>query len=179
FQEKMEETMGRLRESSDKASEASSTPINDEDALLQEMMRHMEELAGKEGTGPGRDTVCGMDKMMEEMMSQFMTREVLYEPMRELANKYPDWLRDKKGTLSKEEYDQYKKQLGHIQAMVTHFESSSSSEPDGSDQQDPVISELMEKMQECGQPPAELLQDLAPGMDMDEEGMPQPGNCTL
>ncbi|KAI9228859.1 MAG: Pex19 protein [Piptocephalis tieghemiana] len=182
FQEKMEDTMGRLRESSEKASEAaSSSSMSDEETLLQEMMRHMEEMAGEGGLGAGEEGGGGLDKLMEGMMNQLMTREVLYEPMRDLATRYPAWLQDKKGSLSEEEYNRYKEQLGHIQAMVAHFESTSAQDESSSssDKQDPVIADLMEKMQDCGQPPSELLQDLAPGMEMDEDGMPQPGNCTL
>ena len=32
---------------------------------------------------------------------------------------------------------------------------------------------LMQDVQEYGQPPAEIIQDIAPGLEVDEEGMPK------
>jgi peroxin-19 len=33
--------------------------------------------------------------------------------------------------------------------------------------------ELMQQVQEYGQPPQEIIQDIAPGLELDEDGMPK------
>ena len=36
----------------------------------------------------------------------------------------------------------------------------------------PRLMELMQDMQECGQPPSEIIKDLAPGLEFGPDGMP-------
>ena len=42
-------------------------------------------------------------------------------------------------------------------------------EPDNTDK----VVELMQRMQECGQPPAEIVKELGGGVELDENGMPK------
>ena len=37
--------------------------------------------------------------------------------------------------------------------------------------------ELMQEVQEYGQPPAEIVQELAPGIELDEDGLPKLGGA--
>lgn len=36
----------------------------------------------------------------------------------------------------------------------------------------PKLMECMQEIQEFGQPPVEIIKDIAPGIDLDEDGMP-------
>jgi hypothetical protein len=58
----------------------------------------------------------------------------------------------------------YGKQYQYFQQIIAVYES----EPDNFAR----LSELMQEMQETGQPPSEIVKDLAPGLQFDDEGMP-------
>jgi peroxin-19 len=86
-------------------------------------------------------------------------------------------LSQNKDKLSKEDYEKYQLQYSYIQQIVEHFESQNNGEEATST--DPKIIDLMEKMQACGQPPQALLEELAPDMKFDQDGIPQPEQCTI
>ena len=48
--------------------------------------------------------------MMENMMQSLLSAEILYPPLKELCNKYPDWLAENRQSLKHKEYDNYNKQ---------------------------------------------------------------------
>ena len=43
-----------------------------------------------------------MDSIVETMMKQLLSKEILYEPMKDIVEKYPKWLEDNKSKISKE-----------------------------------------------------------------------------
>lgn len=71
----------------------------------------------------------------------------------------------------------YGKQYQYFQQIIAVYES----EPDNFAR----LSELMQEMQETGQPPSEIVKDLAPGLQFDDEGMPvmpnmvRAGDCVV
>ncbi|PHU28473.1 Peroxisome biogenesis protein 19-1 [Capsicum chinense] len=71
-----------------------------------------------------------MESILETMMQQLLSKEILHEPMKEIEERYPKWLEDNK---------------------VNNFNN---------------IVELMQKMQECGQPPNDIVHELAPDFDI-------------
>ncbi|ORX97581.1 Pex19 protein [Basidiobolus meristosporus CBS 931.73] len=156
FQEKVEQTMNKLRDSSEQV----QAEVNEEssDAMLSEMIKQMESL-----TGSGE-----FDNVVEGMMGQLLTKDILYEPMRELASKYPDWLKANKEALAPEEYKRYETQYSYVTQIVEHFESENTDNP-----KKKSVMDLMQGMQECGQPPADILKELAPDMALGPDGLPQ------
>lgn len=99
-----------------------------------------------------------MDSIVETMMQQLLSREILHEPMKEIGERYPKWLEEHKSSLSKEEYDRYSKQYELIQNLNEVYEKDAGNFN--------KIFELMQKMQECGQPPSDIVQELAPDFDL-------------
>ncbi|KAI8052031.1 Pex19 protein family-domain-containing protein [Syncephalis plumigaleata] len=162
FQDTITETMNRLRNSSDQAKTESKTASEDDgqDALMAEMLRQMEQL-----TDSGE-----FDGLIDGMMGQLMTRDVLYEPMKELAEKYPAYLAEHKEKIPADTYTQYEQQYTYVNKFSTFNDDLAAAAAEV----DSTISELMQKMQDCGQPPKELLEQLAPGMDFNEDGIPNP-----
>lgn len=73
-------------------------------------------------------------------------------------------LRPHRGKLSAEEYSNYGKMYQTFQRLHNVYET----EPDNF----PRIMEYMQDLQECGQPPADIIKDLAPGLDFGPDGMP-------
>ncbi|KAI5061548.1 hypothetical protein GOP47_0024053 [Adiantum capillus-veneris] len=45
-----------------------------------------------------------MQAIMDTMMQQLLSKEVLHEPMKELYEKYPNWLEVNKSSLSDEDF---------------------------------------------------------------------------
>ncbi|PPD77616.1 hypothetical protein GOBAR_DD25467 [Gossypium barbadense] len=97
------------------------------------------------------------DAMMEDWFKQFEElagSQILHGPMKEIEERYPQWLDEHKTSLSKEEHERYSLQYELIKELNGVYEN------------DPHnftwIVDLMQKMQECGQPPNDILQDLAP-----------------
>lgn len=128
---------------------------------MAELMKQMESLADN-GEFEG---------VLEGMMSQLMSKELLYEPMKDLSQKYPTWLKENKDTASKADLDKYTQQQIICQKIVDKYEAPDFDEKN--EAQGKQIMDLMTKMQDLGQPPAELLDEMAPGMNFgNPEGMP-------
>ncbi|KAI8071364.1 Pex19 protein [Gongronella butleri] len=169
FQDTIAQTMNKLKDSSKEVE--SSINEESEDAFMAELMKQMEGLADN----------GDFENVLEGMMSQLMSKEMLYEPMKELAEKYPEWLASNKEKTDKEEYAKYEQQFDMCKQIVAAYEAPGFDEK--SDDQAKHIMDLMTKMQDLGQPPASLLEEMAPGMNFDSpEGMPDVKdleNCTI
>lgn len=103
-----------------------------------------------------------MESIVETMMQQLLSKEILYEPMKEICDRYPKWLEDNKAKLTDEEYARYSRQYEFIKDLNQVYEA----EPENFNK----IVELMQKMQECGQPPNDIVQELAPDFDLSNLG---------
>ncbi|KAF9977296.1 Peroxisome chaperone and import receptor [Actinomortierella ambigua] len=158
FQDRIAKTMDKLKDSSEQA-DAKAAESSDE-ALMAEMMRQME------GMAEGGD----FQNVLEGMMEQLMSKDILYEPMQDLAQKYPSWLEENKGKISEEDHARYTKQYQYVKEIVEYFERPDFD--DSIDSQSKNVIELMQGMQDCGQPPADILDELAPGLELGPDGTP-------
>ncbi|KAG0380999.1 Peroxisome chaperone and import receptor [Mortierella sp. AD032] len=159
FQDRIAKTMDKLKDSSDQVD--AQVAEDSEEALMAEMMKQME------GMAEGGD----FQNVLEGMMEQLMSKDILYEPMMDLQNKYPQWLKDNKDKISAEEYARYEKQYGYVKEIVEFFDRPDFD--DKSDTQAKSVIDLMQGMQDCGQPPADILDELAPGLEMGTDGVPK------
>jgi peroxin-19 len=91
--------------------------------------------------------------MMETMVKQLMSKEVLYEPMKEMLAKYPSWLEQNKGNLSNEDFNRYTKQYEYVARIVHAYETH------GDNAFEEVV-QLVNEMHEFGQPPDEIVRSL-------------------
>jgi len=126
------------------------------DAMMEDWVKQFEELAGSQD----------MESVVETMMQQLLSKEILHEPMKEIGERYPKWLEDHKASLSKEDYERYSHQYQLIKDLNEVYENDSSDFN--------KVVELMQKMQECGQPPNDIVQELAPDFDMANLGQISP-----
>jgi len=123
--------------------------------IMTSMMKEFEKFGGNED----------FQGVIDNMMKQFLSKEVMYEPMKQISEKFPEWLAENQSKLEPEKYEAYGKQYQYFQEIVNVYET----EPDNIAR----LMELMKDMQDCDvQPPAEILKDLAPGLEFDNEGMP-------
>ena len=140
FQETIRRTMERMQESGDQATAAAAAGSSEDD-FIAEMMKAMKDMPG--GGGSDED----FSKMLMGMMEQLTNKEILYEPMKELHEKYPGWLAKNKDTLSKEDLKRYQEQQAYVAEMVAKFESPGFSDSDSADRQ-----YIVERMQKVSSP---------------------------
>lgn len=104
-----------------------------------------------------------MESIVETMMQQLLSKDILHDPMKEIGERYPKWLEDHKASLNKEEYDRYFHQYELIKQLNEVYENDPGNFT--------KIVDLMQKMQECGQPPNDIVQELAPDFDLASLGL--------
>ncbi len=102
--------------------------------------------------------------VVDGVMKQLLDKELMYQPMKEVCTRYPKWLATHKDQLTEEEYQKYGTQYQYFQRIVRLYET----DPGNFDR----LMELMQDIQEYGQPPVEIIKELAPELQFDEEGMP-------
>ncbi|XP_010933673.1 peroxisome biogenesis protein 19-2 [Elaeis guineensis] len=128
----------------------------DSEAMVEDFVKQFEELAGSQD----------MESIVETMMQQLLSKEILHEPMKEIGERYPKWLEEHKNGLNQEEYDRYYRQYELILKLNDVYEN----EPENFSK----IVDLMQNMQECGQPPNDIVQELAPDLDLNNLGQISP-----
>lgn len=94
FQDAIKSTMSRLRQSQGSAGAGSSSKAGGADPFGdfsdEDMAKLLQGLGGEGGLPEGEE---GMAGMLEKMMGELMSKEVLYEPLKELRDKvsWNDW----------------------------------------------------------------------------------------
>lgn len=137
FSETIRRTMERMQQSGDAATAASTTGAEQsEEDLLAQMMKEL----SQGGEGGDED----FNKMLMSMMSQLTNKEILYEPMKELHDKFPAWMEANSEKTPKEDLDRYKEQKTLVGEIVARFESKSYSDNNEDDRE--YIVERMQKV---------------------------------
>ena len=153
------------------AAEGMGLPGMDE-AMLEELAKQFGDLGGG-GVGGGD----GLEGMMDAMMMQLMSKDVLYGPMKHMEARFPEWLAENPEGLDEAGLEPYRKQFACVQALVVCYDT----EPDNFDK----VVELMQDLQDAGQPPEVIVRELSPeggpnlsALGIGGAGMP-PGECSL
>ncbi|GBG61623.1 hypothetical protein CBR_g22421 [Chara braunii] len=133
-------------------------PNANEDATDQEFVEKL--MQQFEALGGSQD----IQGLMETMIKQLLSKEVLHAPMMEISERYPVWLEANKSKISEEDYKRYAKQLELMRSLCEMYDTR----PDDFER----IMELMQQMQDCGNPPSEIMKELAPGLDVGKDGLP-------
>ncbi|KAK2895976.1 peroxisomal biogenesis factor 19 [Channa argus] len=116
--------------------------------------------------------------IMQSIMQNLLSKEVLYPSLKEITTKYPEWLDANKPSLSPEDYQRYEQQAKIMGDICKHFEK----EEEGPKDKEGVferIMDLMQQLQDLGQPPKELAGDAPPGFNFDMESLNLPGGPGL
>ncbi|KAJ2786008.1 Peroxisome chaperone and import receptor [Coemansia javaensis] len=177
FQDKIKATMDKLRESADRAeaeaeAEAGAGAGAGDGDMMAELMRQLDEA----GDDPK------LDALVDDVIGQLMSRDVLQQPLRDLDAAYPRYLEEHRASLAADDVRRYEQQHAYVRQILALFAEAGDDDDGGGSANDPRIVELMQKMQDCGQPPAELLKLLAPDMELDDGGnikVPEAPNCVV
>ena len=121
----------------------------------------------------GQESFNNLLPMMEGMMQSLMSKELLYPPMRDIADKFPGWLADNRNKIDSDLYTKYNKQFELTKQICFLFESESETDSDiqRKDNFEKVMS-LMQEMQNLGHPPKELTGETSPNLQFDVDGNP-------
>ncbi|KAJ5582411.1 Pex19 protein [Penicillium sp. DV-2018c] len=149
FNDAIKRTMGRMKESGDKAT-AASTEDDLSDDMLAQLLKAVEA-----GAGAGEDG--DLSKIFMGMMEQLSNKEMLYEPMKELDGKFGPWIEKNKGSgkVGVEDMERFETQARLVKQIVQKFEEKSFSDDDPKCRE--YIWERMQEMQAAGSPPEELV----------------------
>ncbi|KAH7084885.1 Pex19 protein family-domain-containing protein [Paraphoma chrysanthemicola] len=151
FQETIKKTMERMQSSGDAAGAAAASSSQDD--MLAQMLASMES-GGFGGEGNDED----FSKILMGMMEQLTNREILYEPMKELNDKFPKWMEDNAEKCDKADLERYKEQAVLVKEITERFDRKGYSDSNAGDRE--YIVERMQKMQAAGSPPPDLVGDM-------------------
>ncbi|VUC24658.1 unnamed protein product [Clonostachys rosea] len=148
FQDTIRRTMERMQNSGDQATAAAAS--GGENDFMSEMLK---QLSSGELGGEGGDEE--FSKMLMGMMEQLTNKEILYEPMKELHDKFPAWLEKNRAATPADDLKRYDLQQKLVNEIVAKFEERTYSDSNAADRE--YIVDRMQKMQEAGSPPSDLV----------------------
>lgn len=171
FQKSIREAMERLK-NSENSSKADAANSNDP---LQALLSQLGDMGDMGDLGDTED----VQGLLENMMSQLLSKDLLYEPLKELDEKFPGYFKENESKLSKEDLEKYKRQQTLISQTVKVLESPDYS--DSNPEKAGEVMKLMTEMQTLGSPPQEIMGELPPGFALGEDGLPAmgPDGCVI
>ncbi|WPK25880.1 hypothetical protein PUMCH_003214 [Australozyma saopauloensis] len=176
FNTVMKETMERLKKSGqniDEQLKSDPSSSNPEDMLSQLLA----------GLGSGAEGDFDMSKLLTDMLEQLSSKDVLFEPIKDLNTKFPEFLQQNKGKIPEEDHTRFSKQYEITNEILAVFEGPAYDNENLEHRE--KINTLLESLQELGNPPTELVGDEkdfpgfgglgggANGMDFDSKDLPQ------
>lgn len=174
FQDTISQTMNRLNESKQEIDESVKNSENDD--FMAKMLKELEAAtAGDLSSGEDGDIM----KMLQDVLDSMASKEILYDPMKELDDNYPAWIKDNVGKVSTEEMARYSEQYRVVREIVAKFDSPGYSDDNPADKA--YITERMQIMQNSGNPPPDLMSDLQssilPNLEEGLDGLADGDNC--
>uniref|UniRef100_L2FSX3 Pex19 family protein n=1 Tax=Colletotrichum fructicola (strain Nara gc5) TaxID=1213859 RepID=L2FSX3_COLFN len=141
----------RMQASGDQATAAAAESSTED--FLAEMMKQL-----GDGNMDGAGSEEEFSKMLMGMMEQLTNKEILYEPMKELNDKFPEWLEKNREKTPAEDLKRYEEQQALVKEIVAKFEEKTYADGNAADRE--YIVDRMQKMQAAGSPPSDLVGDM-------------------
>jgi peroxin-19 len=98
----VEKTMAAILEEMSKANINGEPADIHEDEFLKEMFQNLQGGAGDDFNPESLNPDAVIDGMMEQLLS----KDLMYEPMKHVTEKFPTWLQENKATLSPKDYEE-------------------------------------------------------------------------
>ncbi|KAG7879473.1 hypothetical protein KL905_003130 [Ogataea polymorpha] len=153
FQDVISETINRLKESGEQV-DKSIKQEDGNDELITNLLKSLDlnlDLKGLDGQNGGVEDV---GNLLVEMLEKLSSKNVLYEPLNDLYQKFPAWLEQPENQQD-ENFSKYQQQYAVIREIISTFDL-----PDHEDKKNKdIINIKLEELQELGMPPKELLND--------------------
>lgn len=151
FKETISATADRLNQSNQ---EMGDMPLGDD--MLAGLM---EQLSGAGGFGEGGEGAFG--DMLGGIMRQLASKEVLYQPLKEMHDNYPKWWDEHGSKVDDKDRERLKLQQEIVGKICAKFEDPLYSDESENDRA--AVTKLMDEMQETGAPPDEIMSSVADG----------------
>ncbi|XP_064355115.1 peroxisomal biogenesis factor 19 [Dromaius novaehollandiae] len=136
----------------------------------EELAKAIEGLGLEEGDGEGN-----ILPIMQNIMQNLLSKEVLYPSLKEITEKYPEWLRLHRDSLPEEQYEKYQEQHNIMGKICQQFEAERPTDGDAEQKaRFEMVLDLMQQLQDLGHPPKELAGESPPGLNLDLEGLSLP-----
>lgn len=113
------------------------------------------DMSGLVGAGGTSDGAGGeqLDGLLDGLVGQLLSKEVMLEPMQHLHAELPRYLSEKGDSLSPADLQRFRKQEQIIGQILSAYDEEPS-DPD-------KVAALMQEMQQCGPPPPEIAGPIA------------------
>ncbi|KAJ3892443.1 Pex19 protein family-domain-containing protein [Lentinula edodes] len=173
FQSKIKQTMEKLKESENSSSSTSSGKPES----LQGLLNSLKDLGLDDlgADGDGVEDEAELASFLESMMGQLMSKDVLYEPVKELNEKFPPFLANPPSPLSSADQTRYEKQYDCVKRIVAIFDDPSYKE--GGSEGAKIV-DLMGQLQTYGNPPESIMGSVPPElMGLGQDG--PDGQCII
>ncbi|KIL65152.1 hypothetical protein M378DRAFT_1039533 [Amanita muscaria Koide BX008] len=172
FQDRLKQAMDKMKETESNL-QADSRPKEAEDPeTLAELLKSIK------GIGEGEEDETELAGFLEGIMGQLLSKEVLYDPLKELCDKFPNYLASPPSPLSAADRQRYEKQQACTKKILAIFDRPGYRDDDAESHQ--AIVEHMSEIQSYGSPPPELMGPLPSGGPLGPDGLPQLGeNCVI
>jgi peroxin-19 len=113
---------------------------------------------GVGGSGPSRSDSAGLPAGIDGMMKQLVSKEIMYEPLQQICQRFPSWIAENTSRLSSAQVEAYRAQHAAFRRVIEVYDSDPGNFP--------RLLDLLGELQEHGQPPLEIVHELAPGLDL-------------
>jgi len=115
---------------------------------------------------------------MQGMMQSLLSAEVLLPSLKEIVAKYPAWLAENGSKINSEEKERYETQLKIMQEVCGELEKEKTDDTaEVKKERFNIVLDRMQKMQELGQPPADIVGAENPMLT--EGALPTGDQCSL
>ncbi|CAN8255328.1 unnamed protein product [Cochlearia groenlandica] len=84
-------------------------PPGTDDAMVEDWIKQFEDMAGSQD----------LESIVDTMMQQLLSKDILHEPMKEIGARYPEWLEEHETSIEKEEFERYSRQYELIKELTS------------------------------------------------------------
>lgn len=133
----------------------------------EELTKAMEGLGMGDGDGDG-----SILPLMQSIMQNLLSRDVLYPSLKDITEKYPEWLQSHRESLSAEQFEKYQAQHNVMGKICEQFEAESPADSEATQKaRFETVLDLMQQLQDLGHPPKELAGEMPPGLNFDLDAL--------
>ncbi|XP_074079204.1 peroxisomal biogenesis factor 19 [Macrotis lagotis] len=140
-----------------------ATDLQNSGMTEEELTKAMEGIGIEEGEGEGN-----ILPIMQSIMQNLLSKDVLYPSLKEITEKYPEWLQSHREALSPEQFEKYQEQHNVMGKICEQFEKETAADSEATQKaRFEMVLDLMQQLQDLGHPPKELAGETPPGFNFD------------
>ncbi|XP_012604623.1 peroxisomal biogenesis factor 19 isoform X1 [Microcebus murinus] len=144
-----------------------ATDLQNSGMSEEELTKAMEGLGMDEGDGEGN-----ILPIMQSIMQNLLSKDVLYPSLKEITEKYPEWLQSHRESLPPEQFEKYQEQHSVMGKICEQFEAETPTDSEATQKaRFETVLDLMQQLQDLGHPPKELAGEMPPGLNFDLDAL--------